>query len=207
MMKAGLIRGSLVTLLALALVIVAGCNPYPDSSRDQTLPPTSNRSNIYDFNKISVDDQVIVMFSGTPEPPTNFQDRVKDDGTINLPLIGNIRADGLTPKELQDQVHAAYVPDYFKRLSVVVRLEERYFFVGGEVRRPDRFPYVGEMTVLQAINTANGFTDFADKRDVVITRSSTGRQIKVDCIEAQRNPSKDVPVYPDDNINVPRRLF
>jgi protein involved in polysaccharide export with SLBB domain len=52
---------------------------------------------------------------------------------------------------------------FFKTLTVTVRLEDRYFFVGGQVRMPGQKLYLSEMTVTKAIQAAGDFTDFANR--------------------------------------------
>ncbi len=60
--------------------------------------------------------------------------------------------------------------------------------------------------VTQAIQSAGDFTDFADQREVRVIRAN-GRVEIVDCKAALEDPSKDLPVYPGDNIVVERRIF
>lgn len=73
--------------------------------------------------------------------------------------------------------------------------------------QPSRHPYLGEMTLLKAIASAGDFTDFANKKKVEITRAN-GQKLRVNCVKAQANPDKfDVPIYPEDAIFVPRRIW
>ena len=62
------------------------------------------------------------------------------------------------------------------------------------------------MTVTKAITTAGDFTDFSNHKKVWLIRAN-GQRIKVNCIEALRNPSKDPLVYPNDQIQVPRKIW
>ena len=79
-------------------------------------------------------------------------------------------------------------------------------FVGGEVKREGPNPYLPGMTVLKAIQHAGGFTEFANRKKVRITRED-GRQETINCDKAVKNPKFDKPIYPDDRIDVPRRWF
>jgi protein involved in polysaccharide export with SLBB domain len=80
------------------------------------------------------------------------------------------------------------------------------FFVGGQVRKPDRYLHNGDLTLLGAIKVAGDFTDYAKKTAVEVTRAD-GTRIIVDCKKAQKNPKFDIPVYPGDRIYVhPRWL-
>ena len=98
------------------------------------------------------------------------------------------------------------MPKYYVRLTVTVSSPQRVFYVGGEVKQPGRQLYVGETTVTKAIQAAGDFTDFANRNKVWLIRSN-GERIKVNCIKALQDPTLDPPVYPGDQIQVPRRIF
>ena len=151
-------------------------------------------------------DAVYISFSGVIEPPPRVEDRIRENGCITLPFVGEVQAAGLTRSLLQERVHALYVPKLYKRLTVSVNPDIRYFYVSGQVKREGSIPYVGGMTVLKAIAAAGGFTDFAKKGKVQITRAD-GKVETVDCDRAQRDSGMDLTVFPDDQIYVPRRLF
>jgi polysaccharide export outer membrane protein len=126
---------------------------------------------------------------------------------ITLPMIAEIKAAGITRAELQKEITSRYVPKYFVRLNVNVNSDAKYFYVYGEVRRESYYTYPGTMTVLKAIATAGGFGDFAKKTKVELMRANGQRPIVVNCVKAQQDPRLDLPVYPDDRIFVPRRLW
>ncbi|MCX8108287.1 MAG: SLBB domain-containing protein, partial [Verrucomicrobiae bacterium] len=67
--------------------------------------------------------------------------------------------------------------------------------------------YTGEMTVLKAISTAGGFTEFAKRNRVEVTRASGGKPVVVDCVKALKNPRLDIPIYPGDRIFVHKRVW
>lgn len=150
------------------------------------------------------DDLVEVKFSGSPSPPTEKSERIKGDGTIDLPLIGAVKAEGKTRGQLQEEIQKLYVPKYYRQLTVTVNTESRYFYVYGEVRAPDRIYYNGQITVLQAIAAAGGFTDFAARTRVELTRVNGERHI-INAKSAAKRPEMDLAVFPGDTINVPRR--
>ncbi len=97
---------------------------------------------------------------------------VRPDGFISLPMVGELKADGKTPKELEVEIAEAlrqYVQD--PRVTVIVReVNAPRVFVTGEVVRPGMYPMRGHVTVLQALALAGGFSDFADKRNIRIIR-------------------------------------
>lgn len=156
-------------------------------------------------DKLRVGDLVTITFQNTPDLSTH-EERIKEDGTLTLKHIGSVKAAGRTVGELQSDIHNLYVPKYYRNMVVTVRAEDRYFFVDGEVKLPNRYVYSGQQTVLKAIATAQGFTDFAAKERVELTRVD-GRKFIVDCKKAQIKPVLDLPVYPGDRIMVPRRIL
>lgn len=155
-------------------------------------------------DKLRKGDLVSVMFSGNPTPPVEQEERIKEDGTINLQYLGAVRAEGLTPGELQKAIQDGYVPKFFRRLTVTVKTENRVFYVYGEVRAPGRLMYAGEITVLRAIASSGGFTDFAARGRVELVRA-TGEKVRIDAKKAAENPKLDPPVIPGDTVFVPRR--
>jgi len=180
-------------------------NPQAPSALTGT-PATDTTSTDLTAARFHVGDTVTVDFSGTADLIPEHLEPIKEDGTITLPYIGPVRALGKTAGELQNDIHDLYVPKYYVRLTITVSSPQRVFYVGGEVKQPGRQLYVGETTVTKAIQAAGDFTDFANRNKVWLIRS-TGDRIKVNCTKALQDPSLDPPVYPGDQIQVPRRIF
>ena len=156
--------------------------------------------------RIQIGDSLSIIFSDLPQPQLPFEEQVKGDGTITLLLNKTFDAAGKTRGDLAKEIRAAYVPKYYVNLTVTIKPQDRFYFVGGEVKSPARQPYVGKMTVLKAIQSCGDFTDFANKKKVRLTHTD-GRSQIVNCIKAQEHPELDLEVYPGDKINVPRKLF
>lgn len=140
-----------------------------------------------------------------PIPASGQAYLIAEDGTITLPLIGPVQAAGKTPGELQEDIDKLYVPQYFIRLTVTVTAQNRVYYVGGEVAHPGAEVYIGETTVTRAIQAAGDLTQFAS-HNVWLTRTD-GTRIRVNVDNALRDPSQDPPVFPGDQIQVPRRYF
>jgi polysaccharide export outer membrane protein len=137
--------------------------------------------------------------------PTAQPYLIADDGTISLPLVGNVQAAGKTPGELQEIITKLYVPQYFVRLAVTVTAINRVYYVGGEVTRPGPEEYLGQTTVSKAIQAAGDFTQFAS-HDVWLTRAD-GTRIRVNVDKALKDVDSDPQVFPGDQIHVPKRYF
>jgi len=160
-----------------------------------------------DVARFRVGQTVIINFSGPPTPVPGHEEVIKEDGTITLDNIGSIKAAGKTAGELQNEIQTNYVPKYYTRLTVTVKSGDRVYYVSGEVRSTGRQLYVGDTTVTKAIQSAGGLTDFANHTKVWVIRSSDGKRIRVDYDRALQNPSKDPPVYPEDQVYVERTIW
>ena len=155
---------------------------------------------------LTVGDSITVSFSDIPPPGLlPSMQRIRDDGKITLPFNVSVVAAGKTVGALQDDIRAAYVPKYFVQMTASVTSEERVFFVEGEVKTPSRLPYKGEMTVLRAITSAGGFTDFANRKTIELHRTS-GEKIIINWYKAIKDSKLDKKVYPNDQVIVRRKL-
>ena len=155
---------------------------------------------------IFVGDVLVVIFSDTPNYIGPFEVPVHDDGTITLQLNKTFHAAGKSRAQLEREVRDAYVPSEWLHLTVTIKPQERFYFVGGEVKAPAKQLYTSRMTVIKAIQSCGDFTDFANKKKVRLTHTN-GRSEIVNCKEALKHPEQDLEVFPGDKINVPRKLF
>lgn len=190
-------RGIFIGALLALGWLTAGCGALQNTGNSNP-PPIAITSDV-----LNVGDLVTVIFSDLPTVTPPFEERVKDDGTITLLQNQTFQAAGKARRNLEQEIHDRYVPDYYVHLTVTVKPQERFYYVGGEVKLPSRQPHPGEMTVLKAVASAGGFTDFANRRKVRLTHSD-GKTIIEDCVAALENPQLDLPVYPGDKIDVPR---
>jgi protein involved in polysaccharide export with SLBB domain len=195
------VRGLFASTCLFATVMFTGCDTT--SQGQLNLQPRPGA----DVARFRIEDPIKVTFSGAPTPIDAHEEKIKEDGTITLPLIGSVVAVGKTPGELQSEIHDDYVSKYYVRLTVTVVSGERVYYVGGQVGHAGIFQYVSDTTVTKAIQAASGLNDFANHSKVWLIRASTGQRIQVDYDEALKNPAKDPPVYPNDQINVVKRIL
>lgn len=100
------------------------------------------------------------------------QARVTPEGTIALPMIGTVPAQGLTLPELDFELNALYAADIdgIEVTAVLVDRAPRFVYVLGEVGSPGRFTLDGPTTVMQSIAMAGGWNVGANLRQVVVFR-------------------------------------
>ena len=106
---------------------------------------------------------------------------VRPDGGISLPLINYVQAAGLTPMELANAI-GNKLREYIKNPQVTVivtQINSSKIYVVGNVLKPGNYPLLQEMTVLQALSHAGGFTSFASPRKIKIIRGiGTGQKAR-----------------------------
>lgn len=193
----------LAAVMVLLSLLLAGCGTLPQD--DDGGKAATNKGSI-EPDRFQIGDPITVTFSDTPAPIASMDERVKSDGTITLLYNKTFVAAGKSRGDLEKEIRDTYVPSYFRFLTVSVQAQQRFYYVGGEVRQPARTVYAGPITVLQAIQSCGGFTDFAKKSAVQLTRAD-GKTFIVNCNKALKNSKLDLPVFPGDTITIPRTIF
>jgi polysaccharide export outer membrane protein len=122
-------------------------------------------------------------------------------GSITMPLIGAVRARGLTPAGLAAEVTGKLRNGYIREPSVAVEIEAyRPFFILGEVAAPGQYPYVPNMSVESAVAIAGGFSPRARRDRVTLTHSDAGGSVRVVV-------PLGTPISPGDTVLVGERWF
>jgi polysaccharide export outer membrane protein len=191
--------------VVLALAACRAVDPYSPIPGANGADGGTNSLDAANYTLRAGDELTVSFFDITPaiQPIT---DQIKEDGTITLIYNEKFQAAGKTIGQLQTMVHDRYVPNYVKYMTVNIVPVNRSYTVSGEVRTPGRMPYPGHMTVLDAIATAGGFTDYSNKRKVKVTRADH-RQFTVNCIRAVDDPNLNVEIFPGDTIYVPQSIW
>lgn len=158
-------------------------------------------------DEIRIGDTLTVSLLDIPEPITDKEFVVRNDGMVSLPYNLSIKAANKKFGDFEREVQTNYLArQIFRQVTVVVKPGLRFYSVGGEVKQAGPLHYIGQTTVLRAIVAAGDFNEFANRRKVEIIRANGEREI-MDCNKARRDPKKyDRPVCPGDAIFVPRSL-
>jgi polysaccharide biosynthesis/export protein len=122
-------------------------------------------------------------------------------GSITMPLIGAVRARGLTPAGLAAEITGKLRNGYIREPSVAVEIEAyRPFFILGEVAAPGQYPYVPNMSVESAVAIAGGFSPRAKRDRVTLTHTDAGGSIRTIV-------PLGTPINPGDTVLVSERWF
>lgn len=149
--------------------------------------------------RLSAGDKIRITVYGHEDLSGEFD--IDGTGSVSLPLIGDVRAQGLTPNELEVAVTERLRPDYLRNPRVSAELlDYRPFYIFGEVRSPGSYTYTGGMTVISAVAVAGGFTYRARKNRIRIVRGAGDEQTEIQA-------TADTPIFPGDVIEIPERFF
>lgn len=160
--------------------------------------------------RINPGDVLQITFPGAPQ--MNTTERVRLDGKILMPLVGELMASGKTPTELQTELASAYDSHLqVKEVVVIVSASSASIFVTGAVGRPGKIAMERPMTVLDAIMEAGGFdSKRANIRKVAVIRQNKGRYSRHEMNLRPVLKGEDVKPFwlePFDTIYVPEKLF
>ena len=201
--------GSILGVVAMGLaVLAAGCGIQPkrDAGRVPIVSVGADLSASLEY-RIGPEDLLEVVIWKNADLSKSVS--VRPDGMITLPLIGELRAGGLTANEVRDRIKVRLerykeVPE----VSVTVTDVRSYnLYVLGEVRTPGRYQVKTLTTLLQALALAGGFTEFADTNGIVVVRrdamdvASKEQRIKVRYKDLIKR--RDVALSPGDTVIVP----
>jgi polysaccharide biosynthesis/export protein len=162
--------------------------------------------------RLQAEDKIEVLYRYTPE--FNATVAVQPDGYVSLPLIGEVKAAGLTLEEAAAQVRAK-AGERLADPDVTVVLKDYvkpYFVVSGEVGHPGRFDMHGKVSLIEAIAIGGGVKDSGKRTQVVLVHKTGGDMAEVRVLDLRKlmSPSsvlEDVEVRTGDLIVVPRNAL
>jgi polysaccharide export outer membrane protein len=182
--------GWLMLIVFVAAVIPA--QAQEDTSKKQSTEAsgsgrTSSNAQTVEPKKPATEDpnyvigaQDVLDISVWKEPELSRTVPVRPDGKISMPLLNDMRAAGLTPLQLGAEITAGlkkFVTD--PQVTVIVTtINSQRVYILGEVTRAGAYPLLPNMTVLQALSSAGGFTQYANLKKIYVLRVEEGKQIK-----------------------------
>ena len=134
--------------------------------------------------------------------------RVRTDGAISLPLINDVKAAGLTPVELKKAIELK-LEEFIEAptVSVIVQSQDSSkFYIIGEVKSTGEYSLLKDLSVVQAITKAGGFTEWADRDNIILLRrkDNSTKRIKIDYYNliSENRPEKNFFLKADDTLVV-----
>jgi polysaccharide export outer membrane protein len=146
----------------------------PDPSA-KTVPPVAVVDADY-----KIGPQDVLRIDVWKEPDISRTIPVRPDGKISLPLLNDVQASGLTAMQLATSLREG-LSKFLTSPQVTVTVTEinsRRVYITGEVTRAGALPLLPNMTVLQALSSAGGFTQFAKLKNIYVLRTEDGKQVK-----------------------------
>ncbi|WPJ97364.1 polysaccharide biosynthesis/export family protein [Coraliomargarita algicola] len=208
------------SLTILLVVNITALTAVGQSTASAPHEPENTTSSIY---KLAPFDMLMISVYGQPD--LSSEQRVTDQGSISVPLLGEVSVGGLTVSQAQKQIEEAFIEQrYLVKPVITISIEAfspKVITVLGEVTNPGsiEIPHGRNGLPIQiAIAQAGGFTGAAAKTNVKITRANTDATttepkndtVNISAIlESEGDEKLRSPyfVMPDDIIFVPRRLF
>jgi protein involved in polysaccharide export with SLBB domain len=179
---------------------------------------TTSMEVLDDTRKLNAGDRLSYRIVQERRPPLPLV--ITDSGEVEVPLIGRLRANGRTCKELAEAIKPMLQREYFIHATVIIGLDAASarsrgtVYVSGQVHAQGsvELPPDDRFTVSKAILKAGGFAEFADKRKVKLVRNRPGGGVEttvvdVDAVLIKGQIDKDPPLQSDDRIIVPQKFI
>jgi polysaccharide export outer membrane protein len=187
---------------------LAFCSHSMTAEKTVANAPETNKQEAVDSSYI-IGPRDVLEIQVWKEPDFSRQALVRPDGKITFPLIGDIRASGMTTLALKDllTVKLNSFVDNPEVTVIVVESHSKNFYIIGMVNRPGTYPLSPDMTVLQALSAAGGFGEWADKDSIRIIRRSGGKEkiipFDYDKVISGKKLEQNILLEPNDTIIVP----
>jgi polysaccharide biosynthesis/export protein len=194
--------GVVVIFIALAFPVLA------QDTKATASPGAAPTSTVTDPNYV-IGAQDMLDISVWKEPELTRVVPVRPDGKISMPLLNDVQAAGLTPTQLAQQITVSlkkFVTD--PQVTVIVtEINSQRVYILGQVARPGAYPLLPQMTFLQALSSAGGFTTFANEKKLYLLRQVNGKQemhpFNYKDVIAGRNSDQNIVLKAGDQIVVP----
>jgi polysaccharide biosynthesis/export protein len=184
-------------------------NKAPEATPSETGMGLHKRNSRY---RINASDTLELTFRLTPE--FNQTVTVQPDGYITLRDVGDLPAAGQTLPELTESIKTAYSKILQDPIISVdpKDFEKPYFVVGGQVGKPGKFDWRGDVTLTQAIAIAGGFTDASKHSQVLLFRRVSDQWTEAKIINVKKmlnsgNLQEDPELKPGDMLFIPKNAL
>ena len=170
-------------IVSLAAVLLCGPLAYaqnPPVQKTDPIPKSAAVTPLVVDADYKIGPQDVLRIDVWKEPDISRTIPVRPDGKVSLPLLNDVQAAGLTAMQLAGSLRES-LSKYLTSPQVTVTVTEinsRRVYITGEVTRAGALPLLPNMTVLQALSSAGGFTQFAKLKNIYVLRTENGKQVK-----------------------------
>lgn len=178
---------------------LSGLSPALAQQADQISDQTTGDGTPDSDYRLGPTDRVAITVYGEDEFSREYV--VSPLGSISLPLIGEVKATGMTGGELRSEIERQLGSGFINRPSVTLVVTGfRDYFILGEVNKPGEYPYSAGLTIIQAVAAAEGFTYRAARRYVFLRHAG-------EKVETRLALTPDMKVRPGDTVRLGERYF
>lgn len=214
-MKKSLYLPAVILLTSFSISVRAQGTPRKDvkgesakvmTARNNT--PEAPKSMTEDSN-YSIGPEDVLTVDVWKEPEISRTVPVRRDGKISLPLLNDVQAAGLTPTQLSSEIEEKLHDSILKpQVTVIVtQMSSQRIYILGQVTRGGAYPLAPDLTAVQALSIAGGFTPFANVKKIYIMRTENGENkilpINYKELASGRKPQQNIHLKPGDTIVVP----
>ena len=183
----------ILRFMMLVLVISVGLVPPLQADQNKT------DANIVSIYRLGPGDKIKIQVYG--EPDMGVEAKLTDAGTLVHPVLGEIKAAGLSIGELSAALVEALKGPYLVDPKVSVNiLEYREYYITGEVQKPGAYHYEPGLTVHKAVSVAGGFTQRASRTSITLIADK-------DPARKPKEVELDTPVNPGDILTIEESFF
>jgi polysaccharide export outer membrane protein len=198
-----------VALICAVCLLAAGCvTPRPVTT--EVVATNEVKPNRANSETLGIGDLMEVRVYQEADLSGAF--KVSPEGSIDFPLCGRVSVMGMTSQKAADAITGCLKNGYLKNPQVTVLVREfssKKVFVLGEIAKPGTFPYEENMSIIQAVLLAGGFTKLSSKNGTSVTRLVNGQEtrVRVPVADIEQGREKNFPLQPGDIIFVPESFF
>jgi polysaccharide export outer membrane protein len=203
-----MVRHCVIVAVVVGLALALGAcsqRPSPNLQSGELAVPDATTLRAAGDLRVAPLDILDIRVFGVPELNGEYQ--VDPEGELRMPLIGVVRADGLTSFQLASELERRFGERFIQDPQVIVQVttEERtQITVEGAVDKPGIYPIAGALTLLQAVALSGGTAEDADLENVIIFRTVEGerRAARFDLRDIRRGATEDPQVFGNDVVVV-----
>jgi polysaccharide export outer membrane protein len=196
-----------IMLLLSSILIMFPVVAQPQAQKDSASPQKTQSDVATDSDQYTIGPEDVLHIYVWKEEQLTKTVPVRMDGKISLPLVDDIQASDLTPLQLKEVI-IKKLKGFIDNPTVSVTVMEANSFkvyVSGEVKQPGAHRLRSETTLLQLMTMVGGFTDWADRKNILIIRKEKGaeQRIRANYKKILAGDEPDVVIKRGDTVIIP----